>query len=242
MAMTSPVRVLSEEGVGAIREVVEALKSSADYRPGPSTHDSIFNVSCRSRFVRDLSLNEDIVWFFAELFCTPLIPHTMLHLQTQMNLSGTRLEKKGHGWHNDIAAFSYVLMIHNPAELDGGDFEYFHGTREEAAERLDLHSELPARLVLKPDYPGPGYACFMQGSAITHRAGPLKGRGFRCTLVNAFCAANLDVTDANRIHFVDDYLHDPQYARYKAMDWARHKAWRSREKLDRLLPRDALYR
>ena len=128
-----------------------------------------------------------------------------------------------------------VLMIHDPAELEGGDFEYFHGTRDEAAQRLDLQGALPAESIVRPVYPGPGYACFMQGSAITHRAGPLREPGFRCTLVNAFCSADLEVADANRVHFVNDYAYDPQYARYKAMDWARHKAWRSREKLDRLL-------
>ena len=66
-------------------------------------------------------------------------------------------------------------------------------------------------------------------------AGPLHKPGFRCTLVNAFCSTNLQIHDANRVHLVDDYQFDPQYARYKPMDWARHKAWRTREKLDNLL-------
>ena len=233
VAMTSPVRVLSSEGVAAIREVVEALQDSAPR--GTGTHEPIFNVACRSRFVRDLSLNPEITAFFAEHFSTSLIPHTMLHLQTQMNLNSVALEDSGHGWHHDIAAFAYVLMIHDPADIEGGHFEYFDGTREKAAELLDSNDGLPVDSVVHPIFPGPGYACFMQGSAICHRVGPLFKPGMRCTLVNAFCSTNLDVSDVNRIHFVDDYLYDPQYARYKAMDYARHKAWRTREKLDHFL-------
>ena len=235
MAMTSPVRLLSDEGVGAMREVVAALLATPPHNQGTGSPPSIFNVACRSRFVRDLSLNEEIAEFFGRQFHTALIPHTMLHQQTQMNLDSSVQDEKDTAWHHDVVAFAYVLMIHDPAELEGGDFEYFHGTREEGIKWLDSMGDLPGETVVKPVYPGAGYACFMQGSAITHRAGPLRRPGFRCTLVSSFCSTDLQVHDPNRIHFVDDYRYDPQYGRYKAMDWARHKAWRSRAKLEQLL-------
>ena len=172
IAMICPVRILSREGIAALREVVAELCAVAPREPDVHTPRSIFSVTCRSRFVRDLSLNEDIAQFFSEQFQTNLIPHTMLHLQTQMNLNSVELEEKDHGWHHDIAAFAYVLMIHDPAKLEGGNFEYFHGTREDGANWLDTQGGIPKDKVVKPAYPGAGYACFMQGSAITHRGRP----------------------------------------------------------------------
>ena len=114
-------------------------------------------------------------------------------------------------------------------------FEYFDGRRDEAASLLQTNNSLPQDRLVRPDFAGPGYACFMQGSAITHRGAPLRSPGFRATLVNSFCSTELDVYDPNRVHLTDDYPTDPQYTRYKAMDWARHSAWRRREKLARML-------
>ena len=235
VAATSPVRVLSPDGVSAALEVVEALCEDSARQTDGEPPAVIFNASCRSRFFRDLCLDESVASFFSRIFRTGLMPHSMLHLQSQLNLAPRSLVEDGFGWHHDIAAFSYVLMLHDPAELDGGRFEYFDGTREEAAELLERDGDLPQDRLVRPDYPGPGYACFMQGSAISHRGGPMYSPGFRAALVHSYCSTELNVSDPNRVIFTDDFRDDPQYARYKAMDWARHNAWRSQEKLRRVL-------
>jgi len=235
IAVAGPVRVLSDEGVAAGLDVVHALTSAARARCGGMEPGAVMNTSCRSRFFRDLSLSEEICAFFGKLFDTTLIPHSMLHLQSQLNLAPRSSGEEEFGWHHDIAAFAYVLMLHDPAELDGGRFEYFDGTRQEAAGLLEATGGLPEERLIRPDYPGPGYACFMQGSAISHRGAPIRTPGFRAALVNSYCSTTLDVEDANRVLLTDDFPEDPQYARYKAMDWARHNAWRGREKLDRVL-------
>jgi hypothetical protein len=234
VAAVGPVRVLSDEGVAASLIVVDALIAAERERLGGDEPGVIFNASCRSRFFRDLSLSEEVSAFFGGCFETTLMPHSMLHLQSQLNLARSAASEES-GWHHDIAAFAYILMLHDPAELDGGRFEYFYGRREEAAGLLRDTGALPEDRLVRPDYPGPGFACFMQGSAITHRGGPMWSPGFRAALVTSDCSTELDVYDANRVLLTDDYPQDPQYARYKAMDWARHNAWRSREKLDRVL-------
>lgn len=236
IAATSPTRVLSKEGVAALREVVEMLEPfihrSADTQVPAILCYTVF----RSRFIRDLSLCQELTDFLSGLFEIRLTPHSMPHLLSQMNFAPEEINDAVHGWHYDLTAFTSVLMLHDPQSTEGGEFEYFMGTRQEGARLIDQGKALPRDKLVAPPFPSPGYACFMQGAAIMHHARPLKRPGYRASLVTAYCSRNFDVPDPNRVLF-HEFAEHPEYDRWKWFEWARHKAWISREKLDLLLKR-----
>ena len=74
--------------------------------------------------------------------------------------------KHGNAGHRHITiALDYVMMVTDPAQLPGGRFEYFRGTKGEAA-ALAAEGRTPP-----PDFPGPGYAIALHGNMVVHRRG-----------------------------------------------------------------------
>jgi hypothetical protein len=229
IAITSPIRLLSESGVAALHEVSLALrqyKQKCDRIP-----NMVRGAVYRSRFIRDFCLCPMVTEFLSEIVGAPLAPHSMpLHLG-HLNFAPEDLSEAVDRWHTDTIGFDYVLMVTDPSELEGGKFQYFNGTQEEGAAILNNAQDLPSERIVSPIFPGAGYAVFQQGSMVMHRATRLTRKAERITLVNGYVSLNTSFPDQSR------------FADMKAVDehsvllpeWARHKAWLSRNKLDALI-------
>ncbi len=236
IALTSPARLLSKEGVAALRNISEQLLPFVWYRGNRARVPAVLRgTNFRSRFIRDLCHSPAVSRFFSEMFQTPLMPHTVGHNQGHMNFSPKDLNASVDSWHHDSTAFDYVLMVHNPRELEGGRFEVFSGTCAEGARLVAAGGDIPRDRVYVPDFPDAGYACFMQGAAVYHRATRLLKHGFRNSLVQSYVTRDVRYPDTNRFYYTEAEHEGEPNAKLEsdaaAVEWARHRAWLARAKL-----------
>ena len=185
----------------------------------------------RSKFLRDLCLDNSVTDLMCEIYGVDVAPHTMpVHLG-HMNYSpddlGTAVDK----WHHDTLPLDYVMLVTDPTKLDGGQFEYFVGTKHEVAELAKSGKTPPRDRVEAPEFPGPGYAIALHGDMIVHRGAALNKPGERISMVNGYISTDTQTDDQHR-HKDLRKVDDPEclYA-----EWARHAAWRARNRLDRII-------
>lgn len=238
VAITAPFRLLSEEGVAAVQAVTRALKARCSRIAGNRVPTHLAGGVYRSRFLRDFCRCPRVAAFLSEIAETPLAPHSMPSQQVYVNYQPEDIRKAVDAWHFDSVGFDYVLMVSDPAAIEGGRFQFFRGTREEAARALGLetaalpfgsHGELPPERVEEADFPGPGYALFQQGCMVVHRASRLLGSGERITMVPCYVSrdpAYPDPTNTARM---------PNYGEPGILtELARHAAWLAGGKLEAL--------
>jgi hypothetical protein len=233
VAVAGPFRLLSEEGVAVARATAVALKKwrffgdrTASYLPG-----GVY----RSQFLRDLCNSPRVAEFMSEIAGCDLLPHTMPSQQLYINYNPDDLSKAVDTWHVDSIGLDYVLLLNNPATFSGGRFQFFHGTKSEAARLLETEvgnltsataKDLPVDRIIAPEFPAAGYAMFQQGSMVMHRATRLDHRAERITFVTGFVARDVAYPDPT-LNRVAGWGEPGIIAAF-----ARHKAWLSREKLD----------
>lgn len=229
LAVASPVRLLSEEGVQALLAVARTLRQFS------IRCERIENmVRCgvyQSKFLQDFCLSPQVTDFLSEIYQTTVAPHTMPAHLGHLNFAPDDLNKAVDKWHHDTLGLDYVLMVSNPQELSGGEFQYFLGTKQEAATLWEKKQPIPEERIVSPHFPGAGYALVLQGNMVVHRAAKLHKLGERITLVNGYVPLKADVPDACR--FNDLKQVDPHHILFP--EWARHKAWLARGKLDQLI-------
>lgn len=239
LAVTSALRVLSDSGVDKLRCVIKRLWPYAIHSPDPRVAPVLRGAVYRSRFIRDLSLSPEVTEFLSGCAGTPLVPTAFPFNLGHINYahSGEPTEPVD-GWHHDDNGFVMVLAVHDQNELEGGRFQYFEGTRQEASGILGRGGPLPVERVASPEFPGPGHAVLMQGSALAHRTEPLYQPGERFTVGTCYDTRDVRHPDLSRTYFVrettqeqpDPESADERFCRY--LDYARHKAWRARGQLD----------
>ncbi len=185
----------------------------------------------RSRFLRDLCLCPKVSEFLSEIYGIPVAPHSVpLHLG-HFNFAPDDLSRAVDKWHTDTIGLDYVMMVSDPNKQIGGQFQYFLGTKKEAQEIKDSNQSMPEDRIISPHFPGPGYIIVLQGNMVVHRGAKLKEPYDRVTMVNAYVPLGLDSSDPSR--FSDVKTVDPHQLLFP--EWARHKAWLSRGKLNRLI-------
>lgn len=239
VAITSPFRLLSAEGARVVLGLARRLEAKRTRGAGERTAAYLAGGVYRSRFLRDLCNCPRVTDFLGELAGVRLLPHTMPSQQLYINYAPEDLARAVDTWHFDGIGFDYVLMASDPAVLEGGEFQFFHGTREEAAAELGLavdainagsQRELPADRVVTVTFPAAGFAVFQQGNMIVHRAARLRRRAERVTLIPGYVSADVSRPDPTRTVQMLDYR-EPGIL----TEVARHAAWRARAKLGRLV-------
>ncbi len=228
-AVSSPVRLLSDEGVAALLAVARSLRQ---YAVGCERIQNMVRGGVyQSRFLRDLCLCPEVTQFLKGIFGTELAPHTMpLHLG-HLNFAPDDLDKAVDKWHHDTLGLDYVMLVSDPRQLDGGEFQYFLGSKYEAAELAAAGKSIPADRVVSPEFPGPGYISPLHGNMVVHRAAKLNAVGERITMVNGYVPLDSSLPDPCR--FFDLKQVDPHHVLFS--EWARHKAWLAQGKLNRLI-------
>ena len=223
-------RLLSDEGVRVLMQTAQSLReytSSAGDRIQYMLRGGVY----RSRFLRDLCLCSEVSKFMSEIYGIPVAPHSIpLHLG-HCNFAPDDLSRAVDKWHTDTIGLDYVLMVSDPTEQVGGEFQYFLGTKDKVDNIKKEGELLPKDRVVSPIFPGPGYIIVLQGNMVVHRGAKLKEVFDRVTMVNAYVPLDTSSDDPSR--FLDVKSVDPHELIFP--EWARHKAWISRGKLNQLI-------
>lgn len=229
VAASSPFRVLSPEGAKIMLNTARRLRTHAI---SCERIDNMVRGGCyRSRWLRDLCINPALTDQMSEIYEVDVAAHTMpVHLG-HMNFSPDDLTKAVDKWHHDTLPLDFVMMVSDPATLTGGQFEYFVGTKAEMEALAKEGKTPPIERTVAPHFPGPGSAIALHGDMVVHRGAPLSAPGERISMVNAYVALDTSGDDQHR-HKDLTLVDDPEVL---YTEWAKHAAWRARNRLDRLI-------
>tara|TARA_Y100001970_G_C14078744_1_gene773491 strand:- start:138 stop:1130 length:993 start_codon:yes stop_codon:yes gene_type:complete len=229
-AFSSPTRILSHEGVGKLYEVVKLLEpfAKSSERIPRMVRGGVY----QSKYLRDLSLSKDITNFFSEITKLKLQPHTIPHQLGHINYNpitkGVNIDK----WHTDTLRYDYVLFVTDPNKVKGGEFEYFLGTKQQIEELHLKNLKIPSEKIISIKPPAPGYAIFLHGNMVVHRAKGINSDGERITLVNGYVAKDM-IKNPDFTNFEESYLTEPKHV--GTSEFVKHTALIVREHLNQFI-------
>ena len=226
VAITTPFKLLSDEGVRVLQAICAELEKSAwgNERIAKRVRGGVY----RSQFLRGLSADPALIDFLSELAQVRLEPHPVSHHAIHINYAPDDLERNVDQWHRDAISFDYVLMVSDPRPMKGGRFEYFLGSVEEGRELIEGGRGLPDERVTSPEFPGPGWAVFQQGHRVLHRAGRLEERYPRITVVGSFWTPHPEITDPTDL----STLRKADGREIAMVEWSRYVALATARKLE----------
>jgi hypothetical protein len=225
-AASAPFRVMSDEGAEVLLDTCRRLRAFSR-RAGNRIENTVRGGCYRSRFLRDLCVSPELTELMSDVYGTEVAPHTMpVHLG-HLNFEPTNLDEAVDKWHHDTTPLDFVMMVTDPTALPGGRFEYFMGTKQEAATLAAAGERPPPDRVVAPEFPGPGYAIALHGDMVVHRGAPLAARAERITMVNAYVATDRTRADQSRARDLIG-IDDPETL---YTEWTKHVAWRSSGRL-----------
>ena len=229
-AFTSPTRILSDEGLGKLYEVVQLLEpyAKSSERIPRMVRGGVY----QSNYLRDFSLSKDITKFFSEITNLELQPHTIPHQLGHINYNplnkGVNIDK----WHTDTLRYDYVLFVTDPNKVMGGEFEYFLGTKKQIEDIHTKGNKIPSDKIISIKPPAAGYAIFLHGNMVVHRAKGINCDGERITLVNGYVARDM-VKNQDFTNFEESYLTEPKHV--GTSEFAKHTALIAREHLNKCI-------
>ena len=230
LALTSTFRVLSVAGVSAVRAAVARQQGAGHEQSSDRIPRVLRGAGLRSKFLSALSEDASLLKFLSDLAGCALIPHPMSIMHAHVNLQPKDRSLSVDRWHRDTVGF--VLVIFLDDKYVGGELQYMplpYARAVEAAAREDADSIAVAagkQLV--------GWACFMQGSQVLHRAKAAACNRERTTLVLAFEAADVRPTARSCDALAKTYHGiDPHHVLLP--QWARFISWRASQHLAQLL-------
>ncbi len=231
LGITSCFRVLSDEGVACLQAVARSLARYA--RSNERIPRLVRGGVYQSSFLRDFCLSPEVAEAVSGISGCEVLPHSIPHQLGHLNYNPETVGENVDKWHTDTLRIDYVLFVSDPNEVEGGEFQYFEGTKNEMQAITGRGEPLPADRVISPSLPGAGYAVLQQGNMVAHRAQGLRQAGERITLVNGYVPREIGVPDFTR--FDQLYLADPKHV--AASEYARHIAWIGREMLQAQIER-----
>lgn len=218
IAATSPFRILSDEGVEAMYHVCKQLETFATSNPRVARN--VRGGVYRSNFLRDFALSEEVAQHMSELLQTPLSPHGMPHQLAHLNFQPLTPGENVDKWHWDTLQVDFVMFVTDPNNVEGGEFQYFNGTREDMTQLRARAEPVPAERIIAPTFPGPGYAVLMQGENVVHQARGITD-GERITLVNGYTYLDAAARDYSALgqllHADPENIVLAEYARHMAL-------------------------
>ena len=226
-AVSSPFRVLSSQGASTLLSITRQLRN---FSVSSQRIENMVRGGCyRSRWLRDLCTSKEIAAHMSAIYGIPVAPHPMVVQLGHLNFEPANLSAAVDKWHHDTLPLDFVMMVTDPAALAGGEFEWFHGTKDEAAAYAPLPP--PAKRRVAPTFPGAGYAIALHGDMVVHRGAPLTQPGERITFVNGYVAMDTRVDEQSRSRDLIG-LDDPEVL---YTEWAKYAAWRSAGRLQHLI-------
>ncbi len=230
IAITSPFRILSDEGAAQMLDTARRLRHFCR-RANVRIENMVRGGVYRSRWLRDLCLSPEVATHLSGIYGADVAPHPMgLHLG-HLNYEPSDINTAVDKWHHDTLPLDYVMSVTDPTRTPGGRFEYFVGTKADAAALKAAGERPPADRVVAPALPGPGWAVAMHGDMVVHRGGPLTEQAERITMVNGYVSLNPEVDMQSRM--VDLLAVDDRELLF--YEWSRYVAWRSHNRLRSLI-------
>jgi hypothetical protein len=227
VAITTPFRLLSDEGVEVLQRIsaeLEGVATSSERLPKFAR-----GVIYRSRFLRGLYADPAVLRFLRDLAQAPLEPHPVGHHAAQLNFAPDDLARNVDQWHCDVVSFDFVLMVSDPTPMKGGRFEYFRGSVEEGRDLLVEGPGLPPERVVRVEFPGAGWAVLQQGHRVLHRAARLEERYPRVTMVCSYYTPHPEVADPTDLAT----LRKVDGRDVALVEWSRYAAVVAARKLER---------
>ena len=237
-AATSCFRILSDEGVQALQRAAQGLEPYCRdlQRISRAVRGGVY----QSRFLKGLCLSPEVTAHCAAIMGLPLHPHSLPHQLGHLNYTPKTPGENVDKWHVDTLRFDYVLFVTDPKSVEGGEFQYFKGTKDDMERLYREGAPFPEDRLVSPDIPGPGYAVLQQGNLVVHRAKGLDHARMkkatysgmeRITMVNGYVPADMRHRDFTA--FDQIYKVDPQAV--ISGEYARHAAWMGTARLNHTL-------
>lgn len=224
LAYTQPFRLLSEEGVKALRAVIDTHKDT-NLKQNERNH-CIRGLGFLSQFARDFAFSREIAGALSDLAQEPIGPHNMT-----MNVGHTNFGMPGKGqavdqWHVDSVDYVFVLILSDITDMEGGELQVLQmaDASGKAFDELRVQG-IPRDLVENISYAQAGYCIFCQGSKILHSVTPvISAREPRISFVQSWNRLNVFAPDSTLLSTFRDQVKDPLDV--TNFEYARHKAWR----------------
>lgn len=238
-AYSEAFRILSPAGVAAMQEVCEAIYSNRNESTGTGANrlgSYARGAGYRSRFLRDFCDSVELAEHLSGIAGVRLGRHSVPAVACGINYAPDDISRAVDTWHVDSVNFDVVMMLTDPNQFRGGEFQVFKGTREEGQKLLGINGEeggsaqLPEARIETIPFPAAGYGFLQQGTHIFHRACRLLEKAQRITLIPSFevlPAHEQDSTNAlNMAEWTDPGI---------TAELARHEVWRASARLENLL-------
>lgn len=235
----SAFRILSDEGVAVMRELCLKMYDNRNISVGTGVNrlgSYIRGAGYRSQFIKDFCDCPELAEHLSGLAGVKLARHSVPAVACGVNYAPEDITRAVDNWHTDSVAFDVVMMMSDPAQIEGGEFQYFQGTKQEGQALLGIageegvDAELPAERIKTVPFPGPGFGFMQQGNMIFHRACRLKKRAERMTMIPSFVVVPPHAPDAtNSVNMAG--WDDPGLP----AELTRHEAWRAAARLEKLV-------
>ena len=124
------------------------------------------------------------------------------------------------------------MFVTDPNKVTGGEFEYFLGTKKQIEKIHAKGVKIPSKKIISIKPPAPGYAIFLHGNMVVHRAKGIDSDGERITLVNGYVARDM-VKNPDFTNFEESYLTEPKHV--GTSEFTKHTALIAREHLNRFI-------
>ena len=238
-AVAGPFRLLSAQGVADAQAVLARLRATAQADTGNRAPNFVAGGTYKSRFLRDMCYCPQLTARIGKMMGCELLPHTMPTQQLYINFAPEDISKAVDSWHVDSIDYDCVILLEDPHSFDGGHFQYFRGTLEQAAQLFDttvddlptgFAQELPRERIVSVQNHHAGDCVAQQGARVVHRAERLLHPAQRTTMVISFVPASVAFDDNNNLARVDQWAMPGA-----AAELARHCAWRARARLAELI-------
>ena len=229
-AFTSPTRILSNKGVEKLYEVLKLLEpfAKSSERIPRMVRGGVY----QSKYLRELCLSKDITKFFSEIANIDLQPHTIPHQLGHINYNPLKKGVNTDKWHTDTLRYDYVLFATNLERVEGGEFEYFLGTKNQMESLHNNNLKIPKDKIISLKPPDSGYAIFLHGNMVVHRAKGIDSEGERITLVNGYVAKDL-IKNPDFTNFQESYLTEPKHV--GTAEYTKHTAFIAKEHLNKCI-------
>jgi len=241
----SAFRILSEEGLSVMREICLKMYDNRNISVGTGVNrlgSYVRGAGYRSQFIKDFCDSPELATHLSEIAGVRLARHSVPAVACGVNYAPDDITRAVDSWHTDSVAFDIVMMMSNPKEFEGGEFQYFRGTKMEGQDILGITGEegidtdLPEDRVVTVPFPAAGFGFMQQGNMIFHRAKRLKRKAERMTMIPSFVVVPPHAPDAtNSVNMAG--WDDPGLA----AELARHEAWRASARLGELVDNVSLH-
>ena len=237
--VSTAFKILSDEGLAIMHAICLKMYDNRNVSIGTGLNrlgSYCRGAGYRSQFIRDFCDSPELAQHLSAIAGVDLARHSVPAVACGVNYAPEDIRNAVDTWHTDSVAFDIVMMLSDPAQIQGGEFQYFCGTKEEGQNILGItgeegiDAELPQDRVVTIPFPAAGYGFLQQGNMIFHRACRLTKKAERITMIPSFVVTPNTADDATNSMNMAGW-DDPCIS----AELTRHEAWRASARLGRLI-------